>query len=224
MSIQGSFLSEYLLYDSLVLGQLCREEKSQKTQVSTNELIPYKTSPHSRPLLAQQCVHSRLGFLSWKCFCGCLYLGSPESRAWNRDLGVGGVRDGDNETGKVGHPGKGEMSDWVSLWMTEAQRPWGPSKEPCRLILRLVPQRRGGWDEPAWTGWHFIVMEESWGRASGRCFRNLSWEVAPPSTNAKSWDSQRAGGGVRSPETPCSRGWVLPRWTCVWQTAGHTVT
>lgn len=155
-------------------------------------MITYKTSPHSKSLPGQHCVHLRLGFLSQKWLCGCLYLGTPESSARSRNLGTGGIKDGESEPGKEGHPRQGEILNWVSLWRTEAQYHGGPCEELCRLFLRIVPWRRGDSDVSSWAGWHFMVMEKSWGNGSGRCFGNLRWEVAPPSTTGL---GQSADGG-----------------------------
>lgn len=133
-SFRGFSLSESLLYSSLQLEQLCREARIIENAVFTNELITYKTRPHSRALLAQQGLHLRLGFLSQKCLCGCLYLGSPESRTCNQELGAGRIRDGERETGRAGHTRKGEILNYVSLWTTKKGRYWTGC--PCGWLKR----------------------------------------------------------------------------------------
>lgn len=95
------------------------------------------------------------------------------------------MRDGESETRRAGHPRKGEVVNWVSLWMTEAQHHWGLSKELWRVFLRVVPTKEGrlGW---AWVGWVVLQgYEGTWSRESGRCFRHWRWGVEPPSTTAK---------------------------------------
>lgn len=179
-------------------------------------MITYKTSPHSKSLSAQHCTHLRLGFLTQKWLCGRLYLGTPESSACSRNLGTGGIKDGESEPGKERHPRQGEILNWVSLWRTEAQYHWGPCKELCRLFLRIILWRRENSDVSACAGWHFMVMEKSWGNESGRCFGNLRWEVAP-----LAWD-QSADGGDVEPRKPVL--WEADLAVMeVWQTSGHTV-
>lgn len=139
-------------------------------------------SPHSKSLPAQHCA-SLVGFPVMGMSLWVSLFGFPWKQGPQPGLKCRWNRDGESETDREGgHPRMGEILNKVPLWMTEAQHHRGPPEKLCRLFLKIVPWRREGQDVPAWAGWHFVVMEKSWGKESGRRFRNLRWEVMPSNT------------------------------------------